>query len=164
MTRREKEITDKTAIQTILDTCKYLHLGVSIDDMPYVVTLNYGYEWDESDGHLILYLHTAKKAHLLSIIAKNQNCAFSMECNVEPFYGPIPCRNGMVYESIMGSGKISVLDTTEDKSYGLRRIMKAQTGSDRGDFDERLVSIVSVMRVDVKKMMAKKRELPEALR
>ncbi|MBE6013770.1 MAG: pyridoxamine 5'-phosphate oxidase family protein [Lachnospiraceae bacterium] len=164
MTRRETEITDKTAIESILDTCKYLHLGASIDDMPYVVTLNYGYEWDKSDGHLVLYLHTAKKAHLLSIIDKNQNCAFSMECNVEPFFGPIPCRNGMVYESIMGSGKISVLGTTEEKAYGLRRIMKTQTGSDEGAFDERLVSIVGVMRVDVKEMKAKKRELPEALR
>ena len=132
--------------------------------MPYVVTLNHGYEWDESDGHLILYLHTSNKAHLLTIIGKNPNCAFSMECNVSPFSGPIPCRNGMVYESIMGSGKISVLSTTEDKSHALLRIMKAQTGSDDYVFDDRLVSIVSVMRLDVTTMNAKKRELPEALR
>ncbi|MBR5337754.1 MAG: pyridoxamine 5'-phosphate oxidase family protein [Lachnospiraceae bacterium] len=163
MTKRETEITEQIEIVHILDSCKYLHLGVSVNDLPYVVTLNYGYEWDE-DGHLVLYLHTSRKAHLLDIISKNYNCAFSMECNVEPFFGPIPCRNGMTYESIMGSGKIKLLESTEERIHGLMYIMKAQTGKDDFVFDERLVSIVCVMRVDVEEFKAKKRDLPEALR
>lgn len=40
MTKRENEITEKKDIERILDTCKYLYLGLSSDDMPYVVTLN----------------------------------------------------------------------------------------------------------------------------
>ena len=164
MTRRESEITDKNDINRIIDTCKYLHLGLSAGDMPYVVTLNYGYEWDAADGHLVLFLHSSKTAHLLDIIQKNTNCAFSMECNVSPFFGPVACRNGMVYESIMGSGVISALESAEERMHALISIMKAQTGKDDFVFDERLVSIVSVVRVDVKEMKAKKRELPEALR
>lgn len=164
MTKRENQIIDKKDIEHILDTCKYLHLGVSADDVPYVVTLNYGYQWDEKDGHLVLYLHTSNKAHLLGIISKNPNCAFSMECNVKPFFGPMPCRNGMAYESIMGAGKIKVLETLEDRIYGLESIMKVQTGEGEYNFDERMVSIVKVLRIDVETMTAKKRELPEALR
>ncbi len=164
MTKRENEITEKKDIERILDTCKYLHLGVSGGDMPYVVTLNYGYEWDEEDGHLVLFLHTSRKAHLLEVIEKNRNCAFNMECNVRPFSGPMPCRNGMAYESIMGSGKITVLESTDERIHGLVRIMKTQTGEEENRFDERMVSIVSVLRIDVKKMRAKKRDLPEALR
>lgn len=164
MTKRENEITEKKDIERILDTCKYLHLAVSAEDVPYVVTLNYGYEWDEADGHLVLYLHTSRKAHLLEVIAKNTNCAFGMECNVKPFSGPMPCRNGMAYESIMGSGKIRVLEETDDRIHRLISIMKTQTGEEENRFDERMVSIVSVLRVDVKEMSAKKRDLPEALR
>lgn len=87
-----------------------------------------------------------------------------MECNVKPFSGPMPCRNGMAYESIMGAGKIKLLDTTAERIHGLEMIMKTQTGKDDFNFDERMVSIVSVMRVDVDSMKAKKRDLPEALR
>lgn len=83
---------------------------------------------------------------------------------MEPFFGPMPCRNGMAYESIMGAGKIRALTGTEERIHGLMRIMKAQTGKEDFSFDERMVSIVSVMRVDVDSMRAKKRELPEALR
>lgn len=164
MTKRENQIIDKKDIEHILDTCKYLHLGASADDVPYVVTLNYGYQWDEADGHLVLFLHTSNKAHLLEVIEKNANAAFSMECNVKPFFGPMPCRNGMAYESIMGAGKIKVLETLEDRIHGLESIMKVQTGEGEYNFDERMVSIVKVLRVDVKTMTAKKRELPEALR
>ena len=164
MTKRENEITDKKCIGRILDTCKYLHLGVSADDMPYVVTLNYGYEWDEVDGHLVLYLHTSNKAHLLEILQKNTKAAFTMECNVKPFFGPMPCRNGMAYESIMGAGKIEALETTDDRIHGLEVVMKTQVGQGDYRFDERMVSIVKVMRLDVENMRAKKREVPEALR
>ncbi len=164
MTKRENEIIDKKDVERILDTCKYLHLAVSNDDIPYVVTLNYGYEWDPADGHLVLYLHSSRKAHLLEIIAKNQKCGFTMECNVKPFAGPMPCRNGMAYESIMGSGKITALEEAEDRIHGLVMIMKTQTGEEENRFDERMVSIVSVLRVDVYEMRAKKRKLPETLR
>ncbi len=164
MTKRENEIIDKKDIERILDICKYLHLGVSSEDVPYVVTLNYGYEWDEADGHLVLFLHTSRKAHLLEVIDNNTNCSFNMECNVNSFSGPMPCRNGMAYESIMGSGEITVLEETEDRIHGLVRIMKTQTGEEENRFDERMISIVTVLRVDVKEMRAKKRDLPEALR
>ena len=163
MTRREKEITDKTEIEAILDTCKYLHLGLSDGDKPYVVTMNYGYERDAEDDHLVLYLHSANTAHLLDVIAKNTNCSFAMECNVQPFEGRIACQYGMAYESIMGAGQIVLLDSTEERAHGLVSIMKAQTGKDNFAFDERMVSIVKVMRIDVTEMKAKRRELPEGI-
>ena len=109
MTKRENELTDQADIEHILDSCMYLHLGLSSDDVPYIVTLNYGYEWDVSDGHLVFYLHCSRNVHLLDIIAMNPNCGFTMECNVKPFSGPMPCRNGMEYESIMGAGKVKEL-------------------------------------------------------
>ena len=163
MTRREKEVTDKTEIEAILDTCKYLHLGLSDDNKPYVVTMNYGYEWDETDGHLVLYIHSATTAHVLDVIEKNANCGFTMECNVIPFEGRVACQYGMAYESIMGSGTIQILEGTEERTHGLLSIMKAQTGHDDFQFDERLVSIVKVMRIDVTEFKAKRRPLPEGL-
>ena len=59
MTKRERQITDPEQIRQILDKSKYLHLGLSVNDEPYVVPMNYGYILE--DGKLVLYLHSAVK-------------------------------------------------------------------------------------------------------
>ena len=160
MTRRELEITDIKEIERILNTCKYLHLGLVDDSMPYVVPLNYGVAIDPEDGHYVLYLHGANKGHKLDVIRKNPNCCFTMECNVAPFSGRMACQFGMTYECIMGTGKISIVEDTNEKIESLKTLMRTQTGVDDFDFDERMVSIVTVMRIDVDKLTAKRRPLP----
>ena len=43
MTKRERQITDENQIKAILDSAGVLHLGLSVNDEPYVVPMNYGY-------------------------------------------------------------------------------------------------------------------------
>ena len=160
MRRRDREITDLNQIQDILSTCSYLHLGLSDDGMPYVVPLNYGLIKDETDGHYIIYLHGAHEGRKLDIIKKNPNCCFTMERNVAPFEGRMACQHGMVYESIMGFGQVSIVDNPDEKMLALSALMKTQTGRDDFQFDERMVSIVTVMRIDVSELTAKQRPLP----
>ena len=161
MRRRDREITDLNQIQDILSTCSYLHLGLSDDGMPYVVPLNYGVKKAEA-GHYILYLHGACKGRKLDVIRKNPNCFFTMERNVQSFEGRMACQYGMTYESIMGVGTVTIVEDTEEKIESLKLLMQTQTGSRNFEFDERMVSIVSIMRIDVKELSAKHRPLPGA--
>ena len=161
MTRRELEVTDQIEIQRILDTCKYLHLALVDEGMPYVVTLNYGYTNNVDDGHLILYLHGATTGRKLDIIMKNPVCSFTMECNVVPFAGRVACQYGMSYECIMGTGRITIIEDPAERNQALQSIMKTQTCRDEFIFDDRMIFIVSLMRVDVTELTAKKRPLPE---
>ena len=50
----------------------------------------------------------------------------------------------------------------EEKEKALSLLMKQQTGKDF-TFDEKLVSIVNVIRIDVKEFTAKERKLPAAM-
>ena len=59
MTRRERQVTDINEIIKILDTAKVLHLGLCVDNEPYVVPMNYGYEMD--GDKLTVYLHGARQ-------------------------------------------------------------------------------------------------------
>ena len=160
MSNRVREITDSGKIREILEGCSYLHLGLVEDGMPYVVTLNYGVTVDESDGHYILYLHGANKGRKLDIIRQNSNCSFAMERNVAPFEGRMACQYGMTYESIMGNGQIHIVDDPQEKIRSLEILMKTQTGKEGFEFDERMVTIVTVMRIDVAQITAKYRPLP----
>ena len=161
MTKRELKITDMAEIISILDTAKVLHLGLAADNEPYVVPMNYGYIME--DGKLTLYLHSAVKGRKLEFINANPKVYFSLECGLEPFEGKVACQYGLAYSSLQGRGTARIIEDVEEKMQAMSILMKTQTGKDFS-FDERLVSIVSVIRVDVTEFTAKHRPIPENLR
>ena len=161
MTKREFQITDEAKIRAILDTAKVLHLGLAVDNEPYVVPMNYGYCMEE--GRLTLYLHSAVKGKKLDMVQANPRVFFELDCDRMPFEGKVPCQYGLVYSSVMGRGTASIVEDVEEKKQAMSLLMKTQTGKDFS-FEDRLVSIVSVIRIDVTEYTAKHRPLPEKLR
>jgi len=154
ITRREREITDPAKILEILDKGMIVHVAMVDGDEPYVVPMNYGYTME--DGKLTLYLHGARWGRKLDVMRANPKVFFSIECDVQPFEGDIACRYGTAYASIMGRGLAEITEDVEEKKKGLSVIMKTQTGKDF-TFDDKMVSIVSVIKIDVSGYTAKHR-------
>ena len=75
----------------------------------------------------------------------------------------MPCQYGMVYSSIMGRGLAHIVEDVEEKKKAMTILMKTQTGKDF-TFEDRLVSMVAVIRIDVAEYTAKHRPLPEKMR
>ena len=161
MTKRERQVTDPEQILHILDTGKVLHLGLAVNDEPYVVPMNYGYTME--DGRLTLYLHSAVRGKKLDMMRANPKVFFEIDCDRKAFEGRVPCQYGMVYSSIMGRGTATIVEDVEEKKQAMSLLMKTQTGKDF-TFEDRLVSIVAVIRIDVTEYTAKHRPLPEAMR
>ena len=161
MTKRERQITDISRITEILDAAKVLHLGLCVDNEPYVVPMNYGYTLE--DGKLILYLHSAVRGKKLDMLQRNPNVFFELDCNLVPFEGKVPCQYGLAYSSVMGRGTARIVEDAEEKKQAMSILMKTQTGKDFS-FEDRLVSIVAVIRIDVTEYTAKHRPLPEKMR
>ena len=161
MTKRERQIFDPEQIKAILDTAKVLHLGLAVDNEPYVVPMNYGYLME--DGKLTLYLHSAVLGKKLDMIRANPNVFIEMDCDRMPFEGEKPCQYGLAYASVMGRGTAVIVEDVEEKKKAMSVLMKTQTGKDFA-FEDRLVSMVAVIRIDVSEYTAKKRPIPEKLR
>ena len=157
ITRRELEIKDQSKIIEILDKCKVLHLAMVDGDEPYVIAMNYGYTME--DGKLSLYMHGATQGRKLDILRVNPKVCFEMDCDLAPFEGDVPCQYGIAYSSIIGTGKDELIENPEDKMQALTILMKTQTGKDF-EFNERLVSIVSVIKIHVADYTAKHRPAP----
>ena len=136
-------------------------MGLAVDNEPYVLPMNYGYTLEE--GRLTLYLHSAGKGRKLDMIRSNPKVSFSIDCDRMPFEGRVPCQYGLVYSSIMGRGTATIVEDVEEKKQAMTLLMKTQTGKDF-TFEDRLVSIVAVIRIDVSEYTAKHRPLPEAMR
>ena len=161
MTKRERQITDEKQIMKILDTGKVLHLGLAVNDEPYVVPMNYGYTVE--DGKLIMYLHSAVRGKKLDMIRANPKVFFEVDCDLVPFEGVLPCQHGLSYSSVMGRGTATIVEDTQEKMKAMTILMKTQTEKDF-EFTEKLVSIVAVIRIDVAEYTAKHRPIPENLR
>ncbi len=158
LTRREREITDLREIERILATAKYAHIGLVDGDEPYVVPMNYGYTLE--DGQLTLYLHGAMRGRKLDVMRRNPKVCFTLECDVQPFDGDVACRYGLAYSSVMGVGTAEILEDPADKQFGLSCLMKTQTGQEFS-FTEKMVSVVSVIRIRVTRFTGKYRPMPK---
>ena len=157
ISRRELEVTDMNEIRRILDKSKIVHVAMVDEGKPYMVTMNYGYVLE--NGKLSLYLHGAHKGRKIDVMKANPDVFVEIECDIQPFSGDVACQYGMAYASIMGEGKATIIEDVKAKMEAMSTIMKSQTGMDFS-FNERLVSIVTVIRIDVDEFTAKKREMP----
>ena len=161
MTKRELQITDPDQIKAILDTAKVLRLGLAVDNEPYIVPMNYGYMME--DGKLTFYLHSALRGKKLDMIRANPRVFVELDCNLTPFEGRVACQYGLSYSSIMARGTAVIVEDVEEKKTAMSALMKTQTGKDFS-FNEKLVGMVAVIRVDVSEYTAKHRPIPENLR
>ena len=158
MTRRERQVTDMNEIIRILDTAKVLHLGLVDGDEPYVVPMNYGYIMENEK--LTIYLHGAPRGRKIDLIRKNPKIFFEADCDITPFEGDVACRYGITYSSIMGRGTATIIDDIDEKKKALTFLMKTQTDKDFV-FDEKIVNIVSVIKLDISEYTAKHRPMPK---
>ena len=158
MTRRERQVTDINEIIKILDKAKVLHLGLVDGDEPYVVPMNYGYEF--VDEKPVFYLHGARQGRKLDVIRANPRAFVELECDIVPFEGEVACKYGITYASVMARGKAVIVEDVQEKMHALTVLMKTQTGKDF-EFNEKLVSVVSVIKIDVEEFTAKHRPAPQ---
>ena len=156
LTKRERQVNDPEQIKHILDAGKVLHLGLAVDNEPYVVPMNYGYTLE--DGKLVLYLHSAHRGKKLDMIRANSRVFFEIDCDLMPFEGKVACQYGLVYSSIMGRGTATIVEDVEEKKKAMSLLMKTQTGKDF-TFDDKMVSIVSVIKIDIAEYTAKQRPM-----
>ena len=157
MTRRERQVTDIDEIIKILDKSKVVHLGMVDGDEPYVVPMNYGYTLN--DGKLTFYLHGAMRGRKLDVIRANPNVFVELDTDIVPFEGEVACKYGLCYSSVMGEGVAEIVEDTELKKEALSIFMKTQTGKDF-EFNDKMVSVVSIIKINISEFTAKKRPMP----
>lgn len=108
---------------------------------------------------LVFYVHGALEGRKLDIIRNNSDCCVQIECDVQPFSGKVACQYGCSYYSFDGFGTAEIVEAPQEKIKAMSALMKIQTGKDF-EFNERLVSIVSVIRIECDYYTAKYRPLP----
>ncbi len=154
MRRKDREVTDITQIQEILNHAVHMHLGINDDGYPYIVPMHYGYEY--IDDTFVFYMHGAKQGHKKDLITQDPRVFVQIDTDIEMVPGDIACDYSSCYASFMGKGIIEVIEDDEEKKYGLNVLMKQQTGNEF-EFNPYMVAAVDVYRVVVKEFSAKRK-------
>ena len=143
MRRKDREVTDSVKIADIISRCNCCRIGFHDDGEVYIVPLSFGYEL--KDDTYTFYFHGAKEGRKIDVIRKSPNVGFEMDTDYALNEADIACGYSARFQSIIGSGVVSIVEETEEKLYGLSLIMEHNAGKRDWKFDEKMVDAVMVL-------------------
>ncbi|MCD4812714.1 pyridoxamine 5'-phosphate oxidase family protein [bacterium] len=151
MRQATREIKDKAVLEVIMQKAEVCRLAMTVDDIPYIVPMNFGY----ADN--TLYFHCAAKGKKIEMLCKNDTVAFEIEGETGIIRGDeLACKWSARYQSIVGLGKARFIKDAAEKLAALKIIMAHYT--DQGDqliFAEKPVELVCIFCVEITQMTGK---------
>lgn len=147
MRRKDREVLDYNRMLEIMEQCDCCRIGFVDTVGTYIVPINFGYQ--EENGKLYLYFHGAAEGKKSDLAKEQKEVGFEMDRKHELVEGKLACNYSYLYQSIMGKGTIELVENYEDKVKGLTVIMSHYSDKKDWAFEEKVVSRVSVMKLEV---------------
>ena len=148
MRRSEREIKDRSVIDSVIRSCQVCRLGLCDGREPYVVPLCFGY-----DGQA-LYFHTASEGRKLDILQQNSRVCFEFDVVREMVEAEDACSWGIRYQSVIGFGTAEVVDELVEKRRGLAVLMSQYSDKEFSLPDETLQR-TCVMKITIDRITGK---------
>ena len=148
MRRSDKAVTQQPAIEKILRAGKTCQLAFAAEPVPYLVTLNYGYH----DG--ALYFHAAAEGRKIDLIRENREVAFTVALDLGLIEGENACDWSVRFQSVVGHGQISLLESPEEKRRGLDLFM-AQYSDEKFSYPDKMIQATAVIKLVISEMTTK---------
>lgn len=149
MRKANQEITDKIIIEEILKNSKICRIGISENGIPYVLPFNYGYNDNQ------IYIHSALTGKKIDLLRENPNVCFEIEHTADIVKNDKACKWATTYRSIVGYGKIEILDDSAQKQKGLEIIMAHNGAPDFIEFEPKQVDSVLILRLTIDSLTGK---------
>ena len=152
--RHDREVTNTKDILDIIDECEVMRLGLADGLYPYIVPVNFAYQY--KDGELFLYLHGASAGRKYELLRKNKCCTFEMDTHGDFLFFPEKKDVSFAYQCVMGRADVTFLETVAEKKAAFDEIIMARR-ADTAHFpyNEAALTRVSVARLAVTEISAK---------
>jgi len=150
MRRKDKEIKDENTITSIIKRAAVCRIGLSENNVPYIVPLNFGYKDN------CLYFHSAREGKKIEMIRSNNTVCFEIDIDHEIVKEENACGWSMKYHSIIGFGKAFFVEGFEEKRKALDIIMEHYSGKSSFEYPEDAVNNAAIIKVKIESMTGKK--------
>ena len=148
MRRKDKEITDRNTIESIILKSQVCRLAMVDEAGPYIVPLCFGFT------NNTLYFHSAVEGKKLGLLRKNPRVCFELDCDTEVRTGEKACDFSMRYKSVIGFGNAAFVEATAAKREALDIIMN-HYAEGAFDYPDASVNRISVFKVEIDTMTGK---------
>lgn len=155
MRRQDREVTNIGEILKIIESCKVMRLGMSADNLPYVVPLNFGFTY--LDGEFTFCFHCAGQGKKLDLLRQNPKVCFEMDCGHRLTEAETACAYGYDFRSVIGMGVACIVTDREEKKRLLACLMRCQTGKEFA-FEDSQADAVTVYEIKEVRLTAKARD------
>jgi len=155
MRRKDRQISEIPDIENIISEADVCRVAFADNNMPYIVTMNFGYSGGEEP---CFYFHCAKEGKKLDMIRKNNFVCFELDTGHELYKGENGCDWGMKFSSVVGYGRITVIEERESRIAGLDCIMSHYSDRSGFSYDERILGNTTVLRLKIEEMTGKRKE------
>jgi hypothetical protein len=150
MRKKDREIKDKKLMESILERATVCRVGLSENNVPYIVPVNFGYRDN------CLYFHSAKEGKKIDMIRGNNNVCFEIDIDSEVVKGENACGWTMKYYSIIGFGRAFFVEGFEEKRKALDIVMEHYAGKSSFEYSEESVNNAAIIKVEIESMTGKK--------
>ncbi|MBD3351796.1 MAG: pyridoxamine 5'-phosphate oxidase family protein [Candidatus Lokiarchaeota archaeon] len=149
MRRADKEITDRSKIDEILNCALVCRIAINNADYPYIVPLIYGY-----DGNA-LYFHSSKEGKKIELIKKNGKICVEVDVETKIIPDSRPCAFSMQYKSVIVFGTCEFISDYNEKCSKLQLLMSKYSDLGNWEFNKRIVSAIEVIKVSIDRISGK---------
>lgn len=153
MRRNDREITDEIAVRQFISGEKILRIGFNDNGEVYIVPVNYGFT--EADGRYIFYFHGAAAGRKYELSRTAPMVGFEIDGNYALVEADTGCGHSAEFQSVIGTGKLSLVSDNDEKLTALNCIMKQATGSDKWDYRQDVLERTALFKLEVSKMSCK---------
>ncbi|MFX1483025.1 MAG: pyridoxamine 5'-phosphate oxidase family protein, partial [Promethearchaeota archaeon] len=150
--RREKEITDKEEMISIITSSKYITVAMSMDDEPYLATLSHGFDKERN----CIYFHCAHEGKKVDILKAN-NLVWGQALQ-DHGYADGSCDH--LYATAQFRGRVTFIEDDDEKRHALQVMIHQLEANPRKVIEEQVlnksVKRVNIGRIDIDYMSGKK--------
>ena len=153
MRRSDREITDEIIINCFIQNERIIRIAFYDEGDIYIVPVNYGHCMEE--GKHIFYFHGAKAGRKYELSLSAPSVGFEIDGDFKILEAGSACDYSAKFQSVIGTGRLSIVEDIAAKINGLNVLMGQLTGQTTWEYDSKMVDGVAVFRLEVDKLSCK---------
>ena len=119
----------------------------------YIVPVNYGYIYENEK--YIFYFHGAKAGRKYELSKSSPVVGFEIDGAYELLEADVACDYSAKFQSVIGTGRLSIIGDDEEKIKGLNTLMNHISGKSEWNYSKEMIDAVAVFRLEVEKLSCK---------
>ncbi len=148
MRRKDREITDRAAIDAVLTEGRLLHLALADDNIPFVVPVFYAYD------HTGLFFHCARAGTKVRIMERNPRVSFVVSLDHGIVESDAACDFEARHRTVIGHGRAVFVTDEAAKIAALDRIVARFTPR-HFDYPKANLAVTNVVRIEIASIKGK---------